>query len=800
MKVILRMEIEIKGNLKVKINQKDSTASVIESPKANGTVFIPRFAEHENVKYKIISIEKNAFKNCFIDRLTFAKDSEVETFEKNCFYNAHIKKLEIPESVKNLQNGWCNYLNDLTEIEVSPKNSRFIFYKKEFLLGKSIETSDKFDVLNYARFDIEEAVIPPQVAHINKYSFSNHKKLKKIGYSSNSKLNAIDNFAFSISSIEILSIPASVEQIGDWCFSDTHNLRKVEISSDNKIFRLIDGNYVVKESNRGSGVFDVIIFGRRDLKSISIPSHIREINNCAFQNCILLENVTFESNSSLESIKAWAFYHISGPERLVLPPSLKETYNSSFAEIKNIKSIEFLGKSVKIKTHSFSSCDNLSNVTFPNADQITFDNNAMSFTPEYLKIFVKRTAKLSGSGLGGFKGHINYIDDDSVTPEEPTEKVTATSDADRAKNDDVNNLSFEKENRNLKKFVSYLISRLSKYEEVISYDDFVSKKEEIESDKEQYEEEVPNEHAFVGPDEEEFQEVEKKIGEGGTSEVFKVSDRRTGEVMCKKVIKEISDDRAFKTLKNAVKEIDISQSVRHPCICDFLGYNTRERLPVIGKESEKTTVALFFELLPFSVKEVASKNLLSNTLKVRIAVEVAFGMSHLHSRGMMHRDLKLENIMMNSVFDSKIIDFGLVHASEMSDSFSSLTKGIGTLAYMSPEMVNEEEYDNKTDVYSYGVVLFALFTGSLPKQSMRDRLNNVMMEYPAASWNISEYCISLIKRCTSFKATERPTFDDIIDDMFSNNFQLASEVDVKAIKHRFRELNRIRSGQNKGNK
>ena len=81
--------------------------------------------------------------------------------------------------------------------------------------------------------------------------------------------------------------------------------------------------------------------------------------------------------------------------------------------------------------------------------------------------------------------------------------------------------------------------------------------------------------------------------------------------------------------------------------------------------------------------------------------------------GMMHRDLKLENIVMNSVFDSKIIDIGLVHASEMSATSTSLTKGIGTLAYMSPEMVNEEEYDSKTDVYSYGVVLFALFTTSV---------------------------------------------------------------------------------------
>ena len=301
-------------------------------------------------------------------------------------------------------------------------------------------------------------------------------------------------------------------------------------------------------------------------------------------------------------------------------------------------------------------------------------------------------------------------------------------------------------------------------------------------------------------DEEEFQEVEKKIGEGVKSEVFKVIDNRTGEVMCKKAIKEVSDDRAFKTLQDALKEIYVSQTVHHPCICDLLGYNTKERLPAIGKEEEKTIVALFFELLPYSVKEVASKNLLSNTLKVRIAVEVAFGMSHLHSRGMMHRDLKLENIMMNSVFDSKIIDFGLVHASEMSATSTSLTNGIGTLAYMSPEMVNEEEYDNKTDVYSYGIILFALFTGSLPKQSMRDRLNNVSMEYPKASSGISDYCISLIKRCTSFKAAERPTFNEIIDDMCCNNFSLTSEVDVKAIKHRFRELNSIRSGQNKDKK
>lgn len=78
---------------------------------------------------------------------------------------------------------------------------------------------------------------------------------------------------------------------------------------------------------------------------------------------------------------------------------------------------------------------------------------------------------------------------------------------------------------------------------------------------------------MVDPEEEEFQEIEKKIGEVGTSEVFKVSDKHTGEVMCMKVIKEVKDDIAFKTLQNAVKEINFSETASHTCICNFLGYN-----------------------------------------------------------------------------------------------------------------------------------------------------------------------------------------------------------------------------------
>ena len=102
----------------------------------------------------------------------------------------------------------------------------------------------------------------------------------------------------------------------------------------------MNGKCVVRESSRGSGVFDVIVLAARGIASISIPPRIKVINDSAFEYCERLETVTFESNSSLVSIEQRAFSHISGPERLVLPPSLKEADFRSFLNNKNTKVIQ----------------------------------------------------------------------------------------------------------------------------------------------------------------------------------------------------------------------------------------------------------------------------------------------------------------------------------------------------------------------------------------------------------------------------------------------------------------------------
>ncbi|KAK8839270.1 hypothetical protein M9Y10_032202 [Tritrichomonas musculus] len=847
------LEIEIENNLRVKINQKDGTSSIIKSPKATGDINVPCFAIYNNKQFKIISVEGWSFYNCHIDSLIFPEDSKVETLKDYCFKYAHIKKIKFPPSLKKLEKGWANNLNDLTEIEISPNNPFFIYYDNKYLLGKSVESSDKFDILYYAHFDIDEALIPPQVTIIKSHSFSDHKMLKCVTFPNNSQIKRIEGFAFCCSGIKKLELPASLERFDDYCFISVSELTEIKVSPKNKFFKVLDEKCLLMMSQPGSGVFDVLFFGMRDIESFIIPSYIKTINEFAFDNCKKLKSITFETGSLLEKIGNYGFEFIQGQEKMIIPPFVKEIGTKSFSEIKEVKSFEFLSKSIIIGNSSFSYSKNLTSVSFPNADHITFDYLSMSSIPDEMKIFVKRESQLDGSGLEDCMNKISYIEEkvkiskeipndtdndepkDSIdntqeksTDDEPKEEVDnalekSADDESKEEDNDAqekaaddkskeenhkslntlkasdnnefdHSINNENENNNLKKFVSYLITHLSKYEKVISYDEFVNN-----TVKGTNKEEVNYEHhSFVGADDEEFHRVVGKIGEGATSEVYKVIDERTGEVICKKVVKDCGDENAFKTLKNSLKELEVGMNVHHPCICEALGYNTNEILPgtVQEDQEEKTTIALFFELLPFSIESVIKKGLMSNTLKVRIAVEVAFGMSYLHSLGMMHRDLKLGNIMMNGVFNSKIIDFGLVHISNPSMSGNSMTKGIGTLAYMSPEMVNEEDYDNKTDVYSYGVVLFKLFAERLPKQSMRDRLNNVPMEYPNESGKISKYCINLIKRCTKFEPEQRPTFDEIIDDMLSNNFALASEVDVKVISQRFKELDNFRELNN----
>ena len=335
--------------------------------------------------------------------------------------------------------------------------------------------------------------------------------------------------------------------------------------------------------------------------------------------------------------------------------------------------------------------------------------------------------------------------------------------------------------------IRFLESRLSKYEKV---DPFDAEKVTAHKGSDKSKNGNENSNFFIGEDDEDHHKILKKIGEGATSIAYKIIDERTSKVMCKKVVKEVDSGQAFKKLQDSMKEFTALASIDHPSVCKAIGMNSQEKITGLNghEDNDKTTIALFLEYLPFKLKDVIKSDIMNNTLKVKIALEVAFGMHHIHLSGMIHRDLKIENIMLNYILEAKIIDFDLVHIDD--EEQDSLTKGIGTLDYMSPEMLDKKDYDNKTDVYSYGIVLFVLLTGSLPKQKMTDKMSRKPIQFPARS-PITSDGIELIKKCTSFYANERPSFKEIIYFIESKSFKIATEVDIEILRERFNDISRF---------
>lgn len=183
-----------------------------------------------------------------------------------------------------------------------------------------------------------------------------------------------------------------------------------------------------------------------------------------------------------------------------------------------------------------------------------------------------------------------------------------------------------------------------------------------------------------------------------------------------------------------MKEFEVLLSIDHPCICKTYGINPVEVIQSDDPDIEGynddddesiTTAAIFLEYLNFSLIELINKKKLTNTLKARIVVEIVHGMIHIHKLGYIHRDLKAENIRLDSLLRAKIADFGFVKINDSlfenySQTQSSIIKAFGSAIYMSPELINDESYDSKTDVYSFGIILYYIFTGNLPHCKVSD--------------------------------------------------------------------------------
>lgn len=253
--------------------------------------------------------------------------------------------------------------------------------------------------------------------------------------------------------------------------------------------------------------------------------------------------------------------------------------------------------------------------------------------------------------------------------------------------------------------------------------------------------------------------IKRKIGEGGFGQVF-LGVWNEKEVAIKQFIPK--EKINIKNILNKfIKEINVISNLRHPNIVLYIGASlNNDKYYMI---TEHISNGNLFEFLHNSKKKLFGR--LSDNLMMQIAYEIAIAMSYLHSRNITHCDLKSSNILLDQNYHVKISDFGL---SRMVNILSlNETKGkFGTTHWMPPEIMKGKRYEEASDVFSYGMILWEMLTGKVPYYGMNP--NQIIglvtdckkiVEVP----KVGNYAMrKLIKSCISYFPEKRPSFDRII--------------------------------------
>jgi eukaryotic-like serine/threonine-protein kinase len=185
--------------------------------------------------------------------------------------------------------------------------------------------------------------------------------------------------------------------------------------------------------------------------------------------------------------------------------------------------------------------------------------------------------------------------------------------------------------------------------------------------------------------------------------VYKVLDKETTEKVALKLIKpEISADK--KTVERFRNELSTARKISHRNVC---------RMYDLGKESGNYFITMEYvpgEDLKSFIRRAAP---LSTARTISIARQVCDGLSEAHHMGVVHRDLKPQNIMIDKQGNMRIMDFGIARSLQ-SKRITGEGVMIGTPDYMSPEQVEGKEVDLSSDIYSLGIILYEMVTGRVP--------------------------------------------------------------------------------------
>ncbi|GMY24926.1 serine/threonine-protein kinase HT1-like [Fagus crenata] len=219
---------------------------------------------------------------------------------------------------------------------------------------------------------------------------------------------------------------------------------------------------------------------------------------------------------------------------------------------------------------------------------------------------------------------------------------------------------------------------------------------------------------------------------------------------------EEDENLALMLEKQFISEVALLFRLRHPNIITFVA--ACKKAPVFCIITEYLAGGSLRKYLHHQEPHSVPLNLV-----LKLALDIARGMQYLHSQGILHRDLKSENLLLGEDMSVKVADFGI----SCLESQCGSTKGFtGTYRWMAPEMIKEKQHTKKVDVYSFGIVLWEILTALTPFDNMTPEQAAYAVSHKNARPPLPPECpmalSHLISRCWSSNPDKRPHFDEIV--------------------------------------